>query len=89
MRFLLTMNMPSAKGYPVHQMTIEHKARDIHEFWEALTDNEFIVCNLFYKITNDDNRQEWSDRGTVIVNTSFVGKAQEYVEFYGDRDDRY
>ena len=83
MRFLLTMNMPSAKGYPVHQMTIEHKAKNITEFWEALSDNEFIICSLFYKVTTDDNYQEWKDRGLVILNTSWIGKAQEYVEYLG------
>lgn len=85
MRFLLTMNMPSAKGNPVHQMTIEYdKAKTVRDFWIALSDNEFVICRLLYKYDG-----EWVDRGDVILNTSCIGKVQELVDFYGDSHDTY
>lgn len=89
MKFLLTMNMASAKGHPVHQMTVEHNAKSLRELWEDMTDNEFIMCTLYYKMTNDDMQSEWVDRGKVLINTSCIGKAQEFVDYYGDRDERY
>lgn len=84
MRFLLTMNMPSAKGHPVHQLTVEHRAKSIRSFWETLSDNEFIICKLLYRVDG-----EWIDRGEVILSTSCIGKAQELVDYYGDGHDTY
>lgn len=89
MKFLLTMNMPSAKGYPVHQMTVEHKARNLKEFWDALSDNEFIVCTLLYRFGVDEASKYWEERGQLLLNTSCIGKAQEYVDYQGERDERY
>lgn len=78
------MNMPSAKGNPVHQLSVEHKSKDVKDFWAALSDNEFIICTLLYKVDG-----EFIDRGQVILNTSWVGKAQELIDFYGDQYDTY
>ena len=86
MRFLITMNMPSAKGYSVHQITVEHESKSIKEFWNYLQDNEFIMANLMYKIRNDDLSEYWEDRGSLIINTAHIGKVQELIEF---KDDRY
>jgi hypothetical protein len=85
-RFLITMNMPSAKGYSVHQITVEHNAKTMKEFWNVLQDNEFIMPNLMYKIRNDDLTEHWEDRGLIIINTAHIGKVQELIEF---REDRY
>ena len=86
MRFLITMNMPSAKGYAVHQLTVEHAAKGMKEFWNYLQDNEFIMPNLLYKMRNEDLTEYWEDRGSLIINTAHVGKVQELIEF---KDDRY
>lgn len=86
MRFLITMNMPSAKGYSVHQITVEHNAKTMKEFWNVLQDNEFIMPSLMYKIRNDDLTEHWEDRGLIIINTAHIGKVQELIEF---REDRY
>ena len=86
MRFLITMNMPSAKGYSVHQITVEHNAKTMKEFWNVLQDNEFIMPSLMYKIRNDDLTEHWEDRGLIIINTANIGKVQELIEF---REDRY
>lgn len=80
------MNMPSAKGFAVHQITIEHDAKNMNEFWNVLQDNEFIMGNLMYKMRNDPSDDYWDDRGLIIINTSHIGKVQEQ---YGFRDDRY
>jgi len=85
-RFLITMNMPSAKGYSVHQITVEHNAKTMKEFWNVLQDNEFIMPSLMYKIRNDDLTEHWEDRGLIIINTAHIGKVQELIEF---REDRY
>lgn len=85
MRFLITMNMASAKGYPVHQITVEHPAKNIPEFWSVLQDNEFIVANLMYKIRDDEFTDHWEDRGQIIINTAHVGKVQELIEYRDDR----
>lgn len=84
MRFLLTMNMSSAKGHPVHQLTVEHKSPSIKDFWAHLSDNEFIICTLLYKVDG-----EWIDRGQVILNTGCIGKAQELVDYYGADNEHY
>ena len=86
MRFLITMNMPSANGYSVHQITVEHNAKTMKEFWNVLQDNEFIMPSLMYKIRNDDLTEHWEDRGLIIINTAHIGKVQELIEF---REDRY
>jgi len=83
-RYLLTMNMPSAKGYAVHQLTVDHPAPNINEFMEELQDNEFIMCTLMYRVEKENYEREWQDRGKMIINTSVVGKAQEYYPSIGD-----
>lgn len=85
MRFLITMNMPSAKGYSVHQVTVEHEAKTMKDFWNVLQDNEFIMPTLMYKIRNDDLSEYWEDRGPLIINTSHIGKVQEFIDFGNDR----
>lgn len=85
MRFLITMNMPSAKGSSVHQITVESDAGSIKEFWADLQDNEFIMVSLMYKIRNDDFTEYWENRGPLIINTAHIGKVQELIEFREDR----
>lgn len=85
MRFLLTMNMPSATGHMVHQLTIDHECNSCGEFLDELQSNEFIMGRLYYRQKSPMGEVLWSDRGDIILNTSHIGKAQEYFEL--ERDD--
>jgi len=85
-KLLLTMHMPSAQGYAVHQITVEHKANSLDEFLEFLNDYEFIKCHLYYRIPNEfGGGITWKDKGDILINTSHIGKVQEFIE-YGERE---
>ena len=84
MRFLLTMNMPSAQGFLVHQLTIEHHSNSCGEFCDELQGNEFIMGRLLYRQKGMTGETLWSDRGDVILNTSHIGKAQEFLDIEKD-----
>ena len=83
MKFLLTMNMPSAKGFLIHQITIEH-AGDLEDFCNALNDNEFITVRQWYQFKQPTGDSIWQDRGELVINTSHIGKVQEYHEQEND-----
>jgi len=80
MKFLITMHMPSATGYLVHQITVEHKSKSCAEFCETLSSEIFIICRQFYKRKTPNGETLWEDRGDLILNTTHVGKVQEYIE---------
>ena len=85
MRFLLTLNMPSAAGMLVHQVTIElEKADSCKAFCNLLNQQEFISGRQWYRYKSNDGEITWEDRGDVIINTSHIGKIQEFVEM-GDK----
>lgn len=79
MKFLITMHMPSATGYLVHQVTVDHKSNSCAEFCEALSTEIFIICRQFYKRKTLTGEPVWEDRGDVILNTTHIGKVQEYI----------
>lgn len=81
MRLLITMNMPSAAGNNVHQLTVEHKATNLAEFCEYLNNDIFIWCRIYYRRINHDGTVFWQDKGDIVLNTAHIGKAQEYVEY--------
>jgi len=81
MLFLITMNMPSAQGYSVHQLTIECEVQDIKSFNAMLNENEFVMGKQFYRRRSPRGDVIWEDRGLMIINTSHIGKVQEFVEF--------
>ena len=85
MRLLLTLNMPSAQGFLVHQITIEHTCNTLDEFCDEMNDNEFIVGRLLYRIKTPTGDTAWRDRGDIILNTSHIGKAQEFL--YDEREE--
>ena len=96
MRFLITMNMPSAKGYLVHQLTLEHYAASCRDFCEVLNDAEFITARQWYRRVQHGD-VVWVDRGDIVINTAHIGKVQEFVEYdrengndetYGNPDER-
>lgn len=80
MRFLVTMNMPSAQGFLVHQVTVEHKCESCEQFCEELNDNEFVVARLLYRQKSHHGELYWIDRGDIVINTSHIGKVQEFVD---------
>lgn len=88
MRFLITMNMASAQGYAVHQLTVDHSVSSLEEFLAVLLDYEFIMCHQWYRIKQPDGQVIWKDRGKLIVNTAHIGKVQEFIEFE-TRDNGY
>lgn len=79
MRFLVTMNMPSAQGYSVHQVTVDHTAPSLNEFCDMLNDHEFVVVRLIYRMKGPNGESLLRDRGDMILNTSHIGKVQEFV----------
>jgi len=80
MKFLITMNMPSAQGYLVHQVTIDHFAASCGELCDLLNEDEFIVARQWYRRVHHGD-VVWVDRGDIVINTAHIGKVQEFVEF--------
>lgn len=80
MRFLITMNMPSASGNLVHQVTVDHEAESLEKFSDLLNNEIFIVCRNLYRRTDNEGAMYWEDRGDIILNSAHVGKVQEYIE---------
>lgn len=81
MRFLLTMNMPSARGELIHQMIVDHGSESATQFCLAMNRDEFIVCRQWYKRKDPYTKEvSWEDRGDVILNTHHIGKVAEYLD---------
>jgi hypothetical protein len=78
MRFLITMNMPSAAGNFVHQMNAEYPVDTLEGFVDALTTNDFVVVEEFYK---DPYKNTDYSRGFVAINHRFVGKIKVLTSF--------
>lgn len=94
MKLLITMNMPSASGYAVHQVTVETECKSLHEFYELMNQQEFVMCRLYYRRPGYSGETLWDDKGEIVLNTAHIGKVQEYVEKeqdyepYGTIDER-
>jgi len=86
-KFLITMNMPSAQGYLVHQVTIEHHARSCRELCEMLNNDVFIMGRQLYRKRTPGMEQTWQDRGDIVLNTTHIGKVAEFVEFDKEEED--
>lgn len=80
MRFKITLNMPSRKGYSVHQIFAEHESDSIESFLVKLSKNGFIVVKELYKET-DGSLQPHGELGILYA---VVGKVtyleDEWVE---------
>ena len=87
MKFLITMNMPSAQGYLVHQVTIEHHARSCRELCEMLNNDVFIMGRQLYRKRAPGMDAAWQDRGDIVLNTAHIGKVAEFVEFDKEEED--
>ncbi len=86
MRFLLTLNMPSAQGFLVHQLTVEHKSKTLNDFCDYMNDNQFIIVDLLYRHKSEGSNTIWSEKGEIVLNTECIGKAQEFFEFEKDNE---
>lgn len=71
MRFLITMHMPSYSGNLVHQVNVEHPADSLEKFIDALTENDFVVVEEFYR---DPKTASDYSRGFMAINHRYVGK---------------
>lgn len=94
MKLLMTMNMPSASGYMVHQITVDTDCQTLRDFYRLMNEQEFVFCRLFYRMQNPFGETEWEDKGDMIINTAHIGKVQEYIEresnyeSFGNSDER-
>lgn len=86
MRFVVTMNMPSINGTDTHQLTLEHPVKSQEELCALLNRQEFIIFRMFYRRQNSDGELWWQDRGEIIINTSWIGKAQEYMDMDAEKE---
>lgn len=75
------MNMASAQGFAVHQITIDHEAKTLEDFLAEVNDFPFIMGHQYYRVKTPDGEVNWKDRGKLIINTSHIGKVQEFIEF--------
>ena len=87
MRFLLTMNMPSANGFLVHQLTVEIPVSSCEHLKDAMNEDEFITGRLYYRRRALAGETAWEDRGDIVLNTAHIGKAQEFYEVERDPND--
>jgi hypothetical protein len=80
------MNMPSINGMDTHQLTLEHPVSSQEEMCALLNKQEFLIFRMFYRRQNQDGEIWFQDRGEIIVNTHWIGKAQEFIDFDTDKD---
>lgn len=78
MRFLITMNMPSYSGNLVHQMNVEHQSKSLEEFVEALSKEDFVVVEEFYR---DPQTGADNSRGMTAINHRYVGKIKTLPQY--------
>ena len=86
MRFLVTMNMPSINGTETHTLTLEYPVNSQAELCALLNRQEFVIFRMFYRRQNMDGGIWWQDRGEIIINTSFIGKAQEFIDMDSEKE---
>ena len=80
-KFLITMNMPSAANNLVHQMICDYPVGSIHEFKDELCSEDFLLFTQFYREQDrSTGKTYWTEKGAMILNTSLVGKVQVFIE---------
>jgi len=73
MKFVITMNMPARSGTAVHQIVADYPVKDLKEFLDALTDNDFLMVEEYYK---DPQKDTYFSNGYVGINYRYVGKVK-------------
>lgn len=82
MKLLITMNMPSAQEYLVHQMTVDADCETLDRFMRQLNEEIFVKVRLYYKRKDHITGEIiWEDRGDIVLNTAHIGKVQVYFEY--------
>ena len=69
-RFLITMNMPTRNGSPIHQVICEHEARSVADFLLAVAEEEFFTVEELYR----DASGNYFNAGIVALNIAHIGK---------------
>jgi hypothetical protein len=69
-RFLITMNMPTRSGSPIHQVICEHPAKTVSDFILSIGEEEFFTVEEFYR----DNAGNYFSAGMVALNVAHIGK---------------
>lgn len=69
-RFLITMNMPTRNGSPIHQVICEHEAKTVAEFLMIVGDEDFFTVEEFYR----DASGNYFSAGIVALNVAHIGK---------------
>lgn len=86
MKFLITMNMASNQGKPVHQMTCEvDGVSNLKEFHAMLHKQDYLVVSEYYIDYETRNMTgvkygaegKYNLRGRSIINCAFIGKVRE------------
>lgn len=89
MIFVLTLNMPSAKGNLVHQVYIEHSSEDVSEFAGYLNscqaNGDFITFDELYKDNRDRrttintslSEEDFYKIGETVINLTHIGKVRK------------
>jgi hypothetical protein len=63
-----------------HQLTLDHTSNSLEELCAAMNRQEFLVFDLFYRRRQPTGETWWQERGKVIINSSCIGKAQEFID---------
>jgi hypothetical protein len=75
------MNMPSASNNLVHQMICDYAVSSIEDFLDELKSEDFLIFNQFYREQDrSTGKTFWTEKGQMILNTSFIGKVQVFFE---------
>lgn len=81
MKFLITMNMPSASNNLVHQVICDYQVGSIEEFLDELNGEDFLLFTQFYREQDrNTGKTYWIEKGQMVLNTSVVGKVQVFFE---------
>ena len=81
MRFILTLSMASFSNNLVHQIICDHPANSLDDLTDLLNDTDFITVEQYYNVKDENSGERtWEYKGPITLNTSLIGKAQQYVE---------
>lgn len=74
-RFKITLNMPSRRGGPIHQILCEHSAETIEEFMAQWRDEGYVIVDEFYN--QDDGSLKLNGQ---IAITDAIGAKVAYMD---------
>lgn len=91
MRFMIMMHMPQRTassdnpGSFVHQLFVEHQARDLSEFIDCLVTDEFVIVKELYK-DPEANRRSGNE---IALNYRYIAKIKQMDNGDNDGPQRY